>query len=115
MDPVAIYMLVVIFVAGPLLAAAYIWLDRHISKRTGSDQVQLTPMGSFVLITFLSLLGVAVVVRQFYPGSEVGAWLRTEGVMTNVVVGCVAVVFAIEAFLRWLRKPMATSKSERDF
>jgi len=114
LDPVAIYMLVVIFVVGPLLAAAYIWLDRRISRRTGADRVRLTPIGSIVLIAFVVVLGVAVVFRQFYPGSEVGAWLRADGVMTGVVVGCVLVLFAIEAFLRWLGKPTATNKSEQD-
>ena len=114
MDPIAIYVLVLIFLVGPLLAAAYIWLDRRISKRTGADQIRLTPLGSFLLIIFVVALGLAVVCRQFYPDSEVGAWLRTEGVMTNVVVGCVAVLFAIEAFLRWLGKPTATNRTERD-
>jgi hypothetical protein len=114
LDPIAIYVAVVIFVVGPLLAAAYIWLDRRMSKRTGTDQIRLTPIGSSLLITFAVVLGVAVVFRQFYPESEVGAWLRTEGVMTNVVVGCIAALFVIEAFLRWLGKPTAANGSERD-
>jgi hypothetical protein len=114
LDPVATYVLVLIVVVGPLLAAGYIWLDRRISKRTGADQFRLTPIGSLLLIIFVVALGVAVVLRQFYPDSAVGAWLRTEGVMTNVAVGSVAVLFAIEAFLRWLGKPTATDRRERD-
>ena len=114
MDPIAIYVLVLIVVVGPLLAAAYIWLDRRISKRTGAGQMRLTSIGSFLLITFVVALGGAVALRQFYPESKVGGWLRTEGVMTNVVVGCIAVLLAIEAFLKWLGKPTATNRSERD-
>ncbi len=114
MDPVAIYLLVLIVVVGPLLAAGYIWLDRRISKRTGADRFRLTPIGSLLFVAFVVALGVAVVFRQFYPDSQVGAWLQTEGVMTLFVIGCIAILFAIEAVLKWLGKPTATDGTERD-
>lgn len=114
MDTVAIHMLVVIFVVGPLLAAAYIWLERRIRKHAGAAQIRLTPIGSIVLITLVLVLGVAVVLRQFYPASQIGGWLQAEGVMTNVVVACIAILFAVETLLRWLGKPTAVNEPERD-
>ena len=114
MDPVAIYLIIVVLVVGPLFAAGYIWLIRRMSRRTGADRFQLTPIGAFLIVVFVVILGIAVVFRQFYPETEIGAWLRAEGVMATFVVGCIAVLFAIEAFLKWLGRPAAVEKAERD-
>jgi TRAP-type C4-dicarboxylate transport system permease small subunit len=110
MDPIAIYVIVLVFVVGPLLAAGYIWLDRRISRRTGTDQIRLTPIGSYLLVAFVVALGIAVVLRQFYSETAVGTWLRTDGVMPTLVVGCIAVFFAIEALLKWLGVPTTKSR-----
>jgi hypothetical protein len=114
LDPIAIYLIVVVFVVGPLLAAGYVWLDRRISRRTGSDRFRLTPIGNFLFVVFVVAVGIAVGFRQFYPETQVGAWLRTEGVMPMFVAGCFAVLFAIEALLKWLGHPTAKNRSGRD-
>ena len=114
MDPVAVYLIVVLFVVGPLFAAGFVWLDRRISRRTGADQIRLTPIGNFLLVVFVVALGIAVAFRQLYPETEVGAWLQTEGVMPTFVVGCIVALFAVEAFLKWVGHPTAKERSERD-
>ncbi len=114
MDPIAIYVIVLVFVGGPLFAAGYIWLDRRVSRRTGMERVQLTPVGNFFLVVFVAVLGIAVVLRQFFPETELGAWLKSEGAMPSFVAGCIAVLFAIEAFLKWRGYPTAKDKSERN-
>lgn len=111
MDPIAIYLIFVVFVFGPLFAAGYIWLDRRISRRTGANRFRLTPVGNFFLVVFVATAGIAIVVRQFYPETELGTWLKTEGVMPSFVIGCLAVLFAIEAFLKWLDHPTAKDKA----
>jgi heme/copper-type cytochrome/quinol oxidase subunit 1 len=114
LDPVAIYLLIVIFVIGPLFAAGYIWLDRRISHRTGSDRFRLTPIGAFFIVAFVAVMGVAVVYRQFYPETKIGAWLQADELMATFIVGCIAVLFVIEAFLRRLGRPTAVEKTQRD-
>jgi protein-S-isoprenylcysteine O-methyltransferase Ste14 len=102
LDPVAIYVAVVVLVIGPLLAAGYVWVDRRISRRTQTEKLRLTPIGNALLVVFVLALGVAVIFRQFYPDTIFGAWLRIEYAMPILVVGSLALLFAIEAFLKRL-------------
>ena len=111
MDPVAIHLLVVIFGVGTLMATVAIWRRRREARRAGAGSVRLTPLGNALLVMFVALLGAAVVLRQFYPETWLGAWLRTEGTMTSVVVGCLAVLFIAEALFKWLGRPTAEAPS----
>ena len=103
-----------VFVVGALFAIAYVWLRRVLWRRFGQDEIKLTPIGGFLLVAFVLVLGIAVMMRQLFPQTEFGAWLRTEGVMTAFVVGCLAVLFTVEAFLRWLGHRTSEETSERD-
>lgn len=114
MDPVAVYLIVGVLVVGSSLAAGFIWLDRRISRRTGTHQIRLSRIGNLALVAVVLAIGIAVVFRQFYPETEIGALLRTERAVLVLFVGCIAILFAIEAFLKWLGHPTAKGRSERD-
>ena len=113
MDPVAIH-LISVFALGGLFALAYVWVRRVLRRRTGQDEPKLTGIGALLLVFFLVVLGVAVAMRQFFPETTFGSWLRTEGVMTNFVVACIAALVAVEALLRWLGLRTSEEKVQRD-
>jgi hypothetical protein len=101
LDPVARHLIAVFAVVG-LLAVAYIWIRRVVQRRTGYGDPKLTGVGALLLVAFVVVLGIAVVMRQFFPETRFGAWLGREGVMTNFVIGCVALLLAAEGLLKWL-------------
>jgi Kef-type K+ transport system membrane component KefB len=103
-----------VFVVGALFAIGYVWLRRVLWRRLGQNETKLTPVGNFFLVVFSVVLGVAVTMRQLFPETAFGEWLTTEGKMTTFVVGCLAVLFVVEAFLKWLGYSTSKSRSERD-
>ena len=109
MDPVARHLIAVFAVVG-LLAVAYVWVRRVVQRRNGYEDPKLTGVGAFLLVAFVAVLGVAVVVRQFFPETRFGAWLGTEGVMTDFVIACVAMLVVAEGLLKWLG--LRTSQAE---
>jgi heme/copper-type cytochrome/quinol oxidase subunit 1 len=113
LDPVAIH-LIAVFAVGGLCAVAYIWVLRILRRRTGQNEPKLTAIGARLLVAFVVVLGIAVAMRQFFPDTTLGAWLRAEGVMTNVVIASVAVLFAIEAVLKWLGLRTSEEEVQRD-
>lgn len=59
------------------------------------------------------MMGIAVVFRQFYPETKIGAWLQADELIATFIVGYIAALFVIEAFLRRLGRPTA-EKTQRD-
>jgi len=74
----------------------------------------LTPIGTLLLVVFSVVLGVAMTMRQLFPETVFGAWLQIEGKITTFVVGCLAILFIVEAFLKWLGYTTSKNRSERD-
>ena len=114
MDPILIYVVVVVLVIGPLFAAGYIWLNRRISRLSGTSNVRLTAVGNVVVVAFVVVLGTALILRQFYPETALGSWLRIENNMPMLVAGCFALLFGIEALLKRLGVRTAKDSLERD-
>ena len=103
-----------VFAVAGLLAIAYIWVLRILWRRAGQEQPKLTAIGGRLLVAFVAVVGSAVVLRQFFPETTLGAWLRAEGTMTNVVIASLGVLFAIEAILKWLGIPTSEERVQRD-
>jgi hypothetical protein len=113
LNPIAVH-LIWVFAIGVVCALGYIWVRRVLRRRSGLHDPKLTTIGALLLVTFVLILGLGVVARQFFPETVLGSWLRTEGVMMNFVIACVAVLTTAEVLLRWLHLSTSEEEGRRD-
>jgi len=100
-DPVVLYFAIVLAL-GLLTAFAYVWLRRSMLRRLGCAQPRLTGLGTVVLSLYTALLVAAFVIRQSYPETPLGVWLRGDGAPAKFVLGSLLALAAIEATFRLL-------------
>jgi len=112
-DPVAVH-LIGVFVIGAACAIGYVWVRRILRRRTGVDDPKLRSAGALLVVAFVFVVGLGVTAREFFPETAVGSWLRTEGVMMNFVIACVAVLALSEALLKWLGVHTSKEDEQRD-